>query len=168
MKETYKRNSGNSPRRTSVGKFQPIKWHRVHVYRDNTFSTSYNIGKLVLLLISSDTRLALRKSYGAWEWANAVTAKRQKVYHFLKFLNTCIVVCWLVNQNPTLGCLCRYNHMLLWSINNNLSIKSFGKPRGTKAHFTRYCLNYWVEVTSETHTDETLQLCFQFFLSGNH
>jgi len=39
---------------------------RVYVYEDNTFSTSYNIGKLVLLLISSDTRLLLGKSYGAW------------------------------------------------------------------------------------------------------
>jgi hypothetical protein len=28
------------------------------------------------------------------------------------------------------------------SIKSNLSIiKSFGKPPGTKAHFTRYCLN---------------------------
>jgi hypothetical protein len=67
MKETFKRNSGNSPERTSVGEFQPIKWHRVHVYKDNTFSTSYNIGKLVLLLITSDTLLVLGKSYGAWE-----------------------------------------------------------------------------------------------------
>jgi len=38
---------------------------RVHVYKDNTLSTSYNIAKLVLLLMSSDTRLVLGKYYGA-------------------------------------------------------------------------------------------------------
>jgi hypothetical protein len=65
MRERCKRNSRNSPR-TSVCAFQSIEQYRVHVYKANTFSTSYNIGKLVLLLMSSDTRLVLRKSYGAW------------------------------------------------------------------------------------------------------
>jgi hypothetical protein len=40
----------------------------VCMYRDTIFSISFNIGKLILLLLWSDTWLVLGKSCSTWRW----------------------------------------------------------------------------------------------------